>query len=235
MPHVLVVQHEPSENLGALAPALAAAGLEQRVVRPFLGEPIPQSLAGARGLVVLGGGMSAVPPRTLRHLDDEIALLRGVAEARAPVLGLCLGSQLLAAALGGTVSRAPAKELGFLRVRLNPAAREDALFAEVPTSFVAFHWHEDVFTLPPGAIALARSTAAPLQAFRAGTAWGIQFHPEVTPEILAAMLASAETEVHAAGADPDQLLEAAARELPRMDAWRAPLFARWTALVRGAR
>jgi GMP synthase (glutamine-hydrolysing) len=233
MAHVIVVQHEPGEGPGALLPALKAAGLQARLVRTWIGEHVPALPGAASGVVVLGGGASAVPGRRPAALEAEIALLRASCQGALPVLGLCLGGQLLAAALGAEVARAPRREVGFLRVRLAEAARDDALCAGLPASFVAFHWHEDAFTLPAGAAALASSTQTPLQAFRAGSAWGIQFHPEVTQAELSAMVGSAPQDLRDAGADPAELLEAAARELPRMEVWRGPLFARWAALAAG--
>jgi GMP synthase (glutamine-hydrolysing) len=238
MGQVIVVQHEPGEGLGALLPALTAAGLSVQTVRTWLAEPVPRDPGEAAGVVVMGGGLSAVSPApgalrppAQRHLDDELELLARAGALRVPVLGVCLGSQLLALALGGTVARAERKELGFLRVRLGHLAQHDPLFAGLPSSVVAFHWHEDVFSLPPGALLLASSTATPLQAFSLGTAWGIQFHPELTLEIASAMIAASPREVEDAGVDPAELLEAARRELPRMEAWRGPLFARWAALA----
>ena len=235
MPHVIVVQHEEGEGPGALAAALGAAGLDLRLVRTWLRDEVPEAPGEASGVIALGGGMSVATPPTAPPLLREVALLRSACAANLPVLGLCLGAQILSLSLGGTVARMPRRELGFLRVRLTPAAQDDALFASVPSSIVAFHWHEDAFTLPPGATALASSTATPLQAFRAGAAWGIQFHPEVTQAVLAALVASGPNDVREAGADPAQLIEAAERELPRMDSWRLPLFARWAALVVGER
>jgi GMP synthase (glutamine-hydrolysing) len=233
MAHVIVVQHEPGEGPGALLPALKAAALQARLVRTWIEEPMPAVPGAASGVVVLGGGASAVPDRRPAALEAEIALLRASCQAGLPVLGLCLGGQLLAAALGAEVARAPRREVGFLRVRLSEAAGDDALFAGLPVSFVAFHFHEDEFALPAGATALASSTQTPVQAFRAGSAWGIQFHPEVTQAELSAMVASAPQDLRDAGADPVELLEAGARELPRMESWRGPLFARWAALAAG--
>src|SRR6185369_10287030 len=156
---VVIVQHEPGEGAGTLAPLLPGA----RVVRTFAGDPVPRE---ADALVVLGGGMGAYEADRLPHLQEEIDLLRSCVERGRPVLGICLGSQLLARALGAEVARAPVKEIGFYRVRLTGEARTDALFAAAPPDFVAFHWHGDAFTLPEGAVPLASSTLTPMQAYR---------------------------------------------------------------------
>ncbi len=221
---LIVVQHEPGEGPGSLKPFLGGA----RIVRTFAGEPVPDE---CDALVVLGGGMGAYEQDRLPHLRDEIRLLRRCVEQGRPVLGICLGSQLLAAALGGQVAPAPAKEIGFYRVRLTPQASEDRLFGSAPESFVAFHWHGDAFTLPRGAVPLASSTLTPLQAFRFGeSAWGIQFHLEVDEEVLAAMM-TGEAELRDAGVDADHLRAQASRELPRLRSVAKDVFARWAKLL----
>ena len=208
---MIVIQHEPGEGPGTLVPFLGAFQL----VRTFAGDPVPRQ---AEALVVLGGGMSASDP--LPHLGEELELIRRCVAQERPVLGICLGSQLLAAALGGTVSRARRKEVGFYRVRGSKDFFGD-------DDFVAFHWHGDAFTLPPGAEALASSTVTPLQAFRFGRAWGIQFHLEVDEAVLAAMIGSGADELAEAGVDPELLRLQAQRELPRLRPIASGVFSRW--------
>lgn len=221
----MVIQHEPGEGPGTLAPLLA----EARLVRTFAGEAVP---AEAEALVVLGGGIGVSDQERLPHLRDEVRLLRRCVESGAPVLGICLGSQLLAAALGGSVEKARAKEIGFYRVRLAEAARDDALFSGAPEDFVAFHWHGDAFTLPAGAEALAGSTMTPLQAFRFGkSAWGVQFHLETDLGVLQAMVASGTAELSEAGVEAELLQLQARRELPRLGEVAAGVFARFAALL----
>jgi len=221
---MVVIQHEPGEGPGTLAPFLDGA----RVVRTFAGDPVP---ADADALVVLGGGMSAYEYERLPHLAEEMRLLRRCVDAGRPVLGICLGSQLLAAALGAEVARARHREIGFYRVHLLAGSRDDALFSGAPESFVAFHWHGDAFALPRGAVPLAASTLTPLQAFRFGErAWGVQFHLEVDPEVLQAML-SGEAELLEAGVDPAHLLAQAERELPRLREVSRGVFQRWAAFL----
>jgi GMP synthase (glutamine-hydrolysing) len=168
----------------------------------------------------------------LAFLRDEIEFIQRCVAAGKPVLGLCLGSQLLAKALGGSVFRAPRKEIGFYRVRMLPKARTDALFAEAPADFVAFHWHGDAFSLPPGAVPLASSTLTPLQAFRYGSrAWGAQFHPEMNLKLLRAFIETGSSDLDEAGVEPESLLAAAPRELPRLAQISAEMFRRWLALA----
>jgi GMP synthase (glutamine-hydrolysing) len=226
---VLLIRHEPFEGPGTLTEALA--GFDLRVVQTFAGESVPRSL-DCDGLVVLGGAMGVYEADRYPHLTDEMRLLGGAVRAGRPVLGICLGSQLLAAALGGTVGKAPRKEIGWYDVELLPEARDDALFANAPRSFTAFHWHGDAFTLPKGAVPLARSTMTPLQAFRAGPrAWGVQFHLETDAHVLDAMLDSGGAELTDANVDAAAVRARAAAELPRVRALALDVFSRWAALL----
>jgi GMP synthase-like glutamine amidotransferase len=220
---MVVLQHEPYEGPGTLAPFLG----DFRLVRTFAGEPVP---ADADALVVLGGGMGAYEQDRLPHLADEIRLLRRCLDRSRPVLGICLGSQLLAKAAGGEVAKAPQPEIGFHEVNLLPGARTDPPFSGAPESFLAFHWHFDAFTLPREAVPLAASALTPLQAFRCGArAWGVQFHLEVDEDVFGAMMAG-EPELVRAGVDPVALRTQAARELPRLREIARGVFARWAAL-----
>jgi GMP synthase (glutamine-hydrolysing) len=221
---MIVIQHEPGEGPGTLSPLLPG----HRLVRTFAGDPIPET---ADALVVLGGGMGVRDQDRLEHLRAEQRLLRRCVEEGRPVLGICLGSQLLAAALGGSVRRAARKEIGFHRVRLDAAARDDALFSGAPESFVAFHWHGDELVPPAGAVPLASSTQTAVQAFRSGPrAWGVQFHLETDEEVLAAMM-TGEDELREAGVDASLLRLSARRELPRLRPVAAGVFARFAALL----
>jgi GMP synthase (glutamine-hydrolysing) len=221
---MIVIQHEPGEGPGTLSPLLPG----HRLVRTFAGDPVPES---ADALVVLGGGMGVRDQDRLAHLRDELRLLRRCVDEDRPVLGICLGSQLLAAALGGSVRKAARKEIGFYRVRLDTAAREDALFSGAPESFVAFHWHGDEILPPAGAVPLASSTQTAVQAFRFGArAWGVQFHLETDEEVLTAMM-TGEDELREAGVDASLLRLSAHRELPRLRSVAAGVFARFAALL----
>jgi GMP synthase (glutamine-hydrolysing) len=220
---MVVLQHEPGEGPGLLAPVLG----DFRLVRAFAGEAVP---AEAEALVVLGGGMGAYEQDRFPHLADEVRLLRRCLDRGRPVLGICLGSQLLAQAAGGEVAKAPRAEIGFHEVRLLPASRNDALFSGAPESFVAFHWHFDAFTLPEDAVPLASSALTPVQAFRCGArAWGVQFHLEVDEDVFGAMMAG-EAELVGAGVAPVALRARAARELPRLREIARGVFGRWAAL-----
>ena len=185
MTRLLVVQHEPSAPPGLLAPAAAATGVELQVVEAP-GQPVPVTLDGADGLVVLGGVMDADETHAYPHLARTMDLVRDAAARSAPTLGICLGAQLAAAALGGRAYQGPAgEELGWTKVELTEAGRGDPVTGALQEPAELFEWHHDTFDPPPGATLLAGGAVYPSQAFRLGGVVAVQFHPEVDAPLLA--------------------------------------------------
>ncbi len=182
----LLVQHVAFEGPGAIATAVRDAGAELTILRVDRGDtlPSPDALTDVAGLVVMGGPMSVHDD--LVWLAAERALLRAAVEAGRPVLGVCLGAQQLAAALGATVTRGPAPECGVGEVHLTTEAIGDPVFGPAPTPLPCVHWHGETFGLPEGAVRLAGNAAYENQAFRVGDcAYGLQFHVEVTASLVA--------------------------------------------------
>ena len=185
MTRLLVVQHEPSAPPGLLAPAAAATGVELQVVEAT-GQPVPVTLDGADGLVVLGGVMDADETDAYPHLARTMDMVRDAAARSAPTLGICLGAQLAAAALGGRAYPGPAgEELGWTKVELTEAGRADPVTGALQEPAELFEWHHDTFDPPPGATLLAGGAVYPSQAFRLGGVVAVQFHPEVDAPLLA--------------------------------------------------
>ncbi len=170
---LLVLRHEPFEHLGHFAPILTARGI------PFdyhdLGDPLPPGDPTA--LIVLGGPMSANDASVAPELD----LIGRALQNHTPMLGICLGSQLIAKALGSKVYRNPELEIGWYPIHFTA----DPIFAGLDSPTTFFHWHGETFDLPGGAEHLAWSNRCRNQAYRYGdNVYGIQFHPEITPEMI---------------------------------------------------
>lgn len=181
--HCTVIRHVEIEDLGYLGAALQQNGIRFRYVdAEVLAEPEAAGLINDAGLIVLGGPMGAYETDDHPHLSGVAGLIRRCLDEERPVLGICLGAQLLAAAAGARVyPGASGKEIGWAEVTLTEVGGADPLWAGFPRSFNTFHWHGDTFDLPPGAEVLARSDHY-VQAFRLGAfAYGVQFHPEVVP------------------------------------------------------
>lgn len=183
-----VLQHAAWEGPGFIADAAREHDFSLDVRRLDRGEPVPVpgAVQDFAGLVVMGGPMSVWEEAAYPFLRDEKQLLRAAVACGTPVLGVCLGAQLLAAALGARVYRGPMPEVGDGEVELTEAGRSDAVMGPGPALPVV-HWHGDTFTLPEGAVHLARSAAYAHQAFRVGrSAYGLQFHVEVDEALAAA-------------------------------------------------
>ena len=192
----LVLQHEEPTPPGLVTEWLDRRGATVDVLRIDLDEPLPDP-RDYQLIVSLGSEFAAFND-SVPFVQREAGLLRRAAEADVPVLGLCFGGQLMARVLGGRCFRSERPEIGWLPVRSN----DPELVAEGPW----FQWHFDSFTLPPGAKLIAESDAGP-QAYVIGRSLGLQFHPEVTSEIMDAWVHAYPHELLDEGVDPDALLE----------------------------
>jgi GMP synthase-like glutamine amidotransferase len=179
---VLVFQHVAVEHPGILRDFLREDGLTWRAVELDLGEPIPD-LADFRALVVMGGPMDVWEEDLHPWLRAEKAAIRAAFERRMPVLGICLGHQLLAEALGGEVGLASRPEVGLMEVELTASGRASGFLAGLPANLACLQWHgAEVKRAPAGAEVLAASPVSAVQAMAVGDrALGIQFHVEITP------------------------------------------------------
>ena len=177
MKTAVAIRHVHFEDLGSFAAPIEAAGYQVRYLDPGIDELRPQDIAAADLLVVLGGPVGAYEGHLYPILDEELRVLRRRLATGAPTLGICLGAQLMARALGARVAPGSAKEIGWAPVDLTDAGRDGPLrhLDGVPV----LHWHGDALDLPPGAECLASTALCPNQAFALGrTALGFQFHPE---------------------------------------------------------
>jgi len=226
----LVLQHIACEPPGAYEDELRAWGAELHRVELDQGEPLPD-WREFDGIIVMGGPMGTYEQRRLAWLAPEQRLIGEAARAGVPLWGVCLGAQLLAAALGARVSPGADPEVGVLPVYRTAQATQDPVFARLPDEFFALHWHGDTYELPRGAVQLARSARYEQQAFVAGRAYGLQFHLEVDAGLgaqWAEVRAYAESleRLMGAGALPTLLAQVRDRE-SEMVALARGLFAGW--------
>jgi GMP synthase (glutamine-hydrolysing) len=226
------LRHEEPDDLGIGEAVLAAEGVPIEYVDLWRQGPPP--LTEVSGLVVLGGDMNADDVAHFPFLSSERDLLAEAAAEGMPVLGICLGAQLLARALGAAVTRSPRRELGFFPVRPTDATGADPLASCFQDGDLVFQWHRDTFALPNRATLLLEGDVVANQAFRAGArAWGFQFHLEVTQEELEKWFELAgpalEREWDRTG---DELRREASLYLPRLHERSEALFSRFAGLLR---
>jgi len=207
MKKILTIQNIACEPLGSLADE--ASGLADfTYVHPEKGEALPASLAGWEGLIVLGGPMAVYESDRHPFLAAELELINQAISADFPVLGICLGSQLIAAAGGARVYAGETREAGWGEVLLSDAAETDELFGGLPSPLPVFQLHGDTFDLPAGAVRLAGNDAYANQAFRLGrNIYGLQFHVEMTAELAARWVRIYRTYIAEASIEPENLLE----------------------------
>jgi GMP synthase (glutamine-hydrolysing) len=229
MAKVYVLQHHPVENLGTIAEALEGAALAWQYVRIYEGQPVPKEMKSAGGLIVMGGPMAVYQADQYPFLGDEMRLIEQAVKEELPVLGVCLGAQIVATALGAKVTRNPAgKEIGWYPVTLSDAAQEDRLWRGVAPTITPFHWHGDIFAVPAGAVSLASSEKTPCQGFRyGGGVYALQFHIEVTPESVAAMAAEWPRELEKEKISAAEMIGASAGHLPELGLLSDAIFGRW--------
>jgi GMP synthase-like glutamine amidotransferase len=180
----LIITHLPDRQDGIVREALEAAGCAVIARNPGDAEPLPPALQVA-GVVTLGGRQSATRVAQDPFLTAEVDLLRQALEQRVPVLGMCLGAQLLAVAAGGAVTYAGHMNAGWPELSVLPAAADDPLFAPFPARLPVLKWHEDIIQMPPHATELGTTPGPGAALFRVGAcAWASQAHLELTPSML---------------------------------------------------
>lgn len=222
---VLVIQHHPQEGPGWLGQYLQEQGHELILAHAWAGQALPATTQGFDALLCLGGPMNVYEEAAHPWLKDEDRLLKNALAADCPLLGVCLGAQLIAKAGGAAVSKAPVKEVGWRQVALTAAGQADPLFAGLGPGLTVLQWHEDTFALAPGARLLASGAEVPHQAFGLGRAYGLQFHVEASPEMAQAWF----------GQDPAQpeIMKLYEQRGPELLAQAGRVFANFVALAMG--
>jgi GMP synthase (glutamine-hydrolysing) len=225
---LLIIQNDAHEGAGLLTALAAERG--QPVVQRLGWEIDYKTLAvdDYAALVLLGGAQGAYETDTYPYLQSEIELCRHFTAQGKPVLGFCLGAQLLAVALGGAVHSNPQKEIGWADIALTAAAADAPLLHGLPERHTVFHFHGDYFDVPPDCVNLASSTLTACQLFRHGPAsYGFQYHVEIDGPLLEVMCRNNADYMAANGFDADSVIAAAEQYLDEVDARSRLLLARW--------
>lgn len=184
MTEILIFKHVPFEGPGTLTEPLKALGIKCREVNLYEGGA-PKNLEGCGGLIIMGGPMNVYEETEYPFLKDEDMLIKEALSKKLPMIGVCLGAQLMAKAAGARVTKGQKKEIGWYPLHLTREAAADPAFKVMPEEIEVFQWHGDTFEIPKGAVRLASSELFPNQAFRIGeNAYAFQFHIEVTEAII---------------------------------------------------
>lgn len=232
MRRVLFLQNGEHDPPGLLADVLWERAIPLDIIHTWNGERVPVVPDEWSGIAVGGGSMSAYEKDSHPWLSHAEELIRATAAAGRPFLGMCLGAQLLAGALGGRVFPNVSKEIGLFDLRFTPAAEQDPLWKGHAAGLQPVHWHGDTFTLPPGAVLLASSAITENQLFRTGAAlYGFQFHLEIDLPLLTSMVAGDVDALRENGVDPDSFMAAGKAALPAVEPVARIVFNRWADLL----
>jgi GMP synthase-like glutamine amidotransferase len=194
MKPVRIFRHIACEGPGYLGTLLDKQHIPYEIIRIDENQSVPQSLDDVSGLVFMGGSMSVNDP--LDWISDEVRLIQAARQQDMPMLGVCLGSQLIARALGITVGKGTGQEIGWAKVHKVQPQQADGWFDGLDDQFMAFHWHGETFSIPPGASHLLRSDCYANQAFSIGNTLALQFHLEMTADMVREWVALYQEDVH---------------------------------------
>jgi GMP synthase-like glutamine amidotransferase len=227
---VLIFRHSTTEGPGYFTTFLDRHGIPWRLIRIDAGEPVPDTLNGVSGLCLMGGSMSVNDD--LPWIPSMLNLIRQAVAADVPVIGHCLGGQLLSKALGGTVGRNPAKEIGWGEVRVTDAVAAHPWLGETSQTLLAFHWHGETFSLPPGATRILDSAWCANQAYvLGGRHIGMQCHVEMTAELIASWCENGAAEIAASDSPGVQTPVAIQSDMParvgRLHQLADKIYSRW--------
>jgi len=228
---LIILQHSPSTGAERLGTALRDFGHRLKVVRVG-DDPLPADLDDVDGIVATGGPQSPLDKHD--WIDAEKSLLRDADEAGLPVIGICLGAQILAQALGGEVGPVDGgMEVGWHDLTLSPVGVEDPLHAGLPWQWMQFHWHgHQVTRAPADARVLASTKRCPIQSYVRGLrTYGFQYHPEVTPATIDRWIAEHPADLDAAGVTADHLRADTTRHYPAFERLTDRLFERVALLL----
>lgn len=227
---VVIFRHWPTEGPGYFATYLDHAGIPWRLIALDKGEAVPSRAGEFSGLVFMGGPMSVND--SLPWIAPLLDLIRSAVAADVPVLGHCLGGQLMAKALGGSVTANPVKEIGWGEVEVSDNSEAREWLGRELTRFEAFHWHGETFTIPPGAVRIMSNRICENQAFVLGKHLGMQCHVEMTRELITSWCETGAGEIAASSSPavqkPAQILSGMDARIASLRAVAMRLYDHWT-------
>jgi len=227
MSEILIFRFVDNEGPGYLLDFLAGRGIAHRLIAIDAGEPVPQSIDSAVGLVFMGGPMSVND--SLPWIAPILHLIEEGQKRQLPMLGHCLGGQLLAKALGAEVRANPQREIGWFDVEHHGVAIPEP-YTALPRQFLAFHWHGETFAIPDGAIPLYRSAACDNQAFMLGSSLGLQFHVEMQAPMVADWARAYRAQLQdpsAAVQNPESMLVDLEQRIQRLNQVADQIYSAW--------
>lgn len=222
MPPLLAILHAAQEGLGTIDPFLRSENIPVEICHTYLGNALPLSIKPYAGLIVMGGAMNVDETEKYPFLKTECELIRKAVESDKPVLGICLGAQLLAKALGSRVYPGHQKEVGWQPIFLTDAGCKDPVFSAFTDSKSqpVFHWHGDTFELPKNSALLASSEQYPNQAFSyKNNAYGLQFHIEITHDMIRQWVKADQEWLKSAPlkSPPESIIQTSKMHLPKLE------------------
>ncbi len=229
----LVIEHVPHETAGTISSILKSFNISPSTVRLWRGDRLPQDTDDRTILIIMGGPMGVYDEKSHPFIKDELRLLERAFRRGTKTLGICLGAQLMARALGCRVYKGECKEIGWYDIELTEEGRKDGLLLGFPERFTVFHWHGDTFELPAGSTLLARSKLFENQLVRMGRGWyAMQFHMEVTEKMVVEWLGLEENleELEEEGLLRDRLLEDTELCIERLGRYGTTFFTRFLRL-----
>ena len=229
MKPVAILRHARIEGPGYFAIYLDERSIPWRLIAVDAGEELPRDARAFSGLALMGGPMSVHD--ALPWIAPELELIRDAVRKDVPVIGHCLGGQLMAAAFGGEVRSAPGKEIGWGEVQVADNALAREWFGELQ-SFEAFHWHGESFSIPPGATRLLTNSLCANQAFAIGRHFGMQCHVEMTAELVQSWCEAGRDEIAASAGSPgvqtqQEMLRDLGKRLEALNAVAELIYERW--------
>ena len=212
----LIIRHIDIEGPGMLGEFLASKGIPMDFIGLEKGDRLPGDIGDYGFIVILGGPMNVYEEDKHPFLKDEDRLIKDAIKKEIPLLGICLGAQLIAKAAGAKVYANPVKEIGWYDISLTEEGLKDPFFNGLEREFPVFQWHGDTFSIPEGGQLLVSSSLCKNQAFKFRSAYGLQFHVEVTPDIIKSWIDSYQTELALLKGiiDPVRIIEDTTKKLP---------------------